>query len=157
MASVDAHLLIIGSGPLEKKLRRLIANLKLEEKISIIPPQPRLEPYFMASDIFVFTSTEKSEAFGLVQLEALAAGRPIINTRLQTAVEEVSPDGISGLTVEIKNADALAAAINQLLNDDNLRKQYGLNARERYQKLYTREIFLQKISNIFSSLQKNHS
>jgi len=144
MASVDARLLIIGSGPQEKKLRQLIASLKLEEKIIIIPPQPRLKPYFLASDLFVFPSSRKSEAFGLVQLEALAAGRPIINTRLQTAVEEVSQDGISGLTVKTKNAGALATAINRLLNDDNLRKQFGLNARERYQKLFTKKIFLDR-------------
>jgi len=90
----------------------------------------------------------RSEAFGLVQLEALAAGKPIINTRLHTAVEEVSLNGVSGLTVEIKNADALATAINKLLNDKTLRQQYGENAKQRYQESFRMEIFLEKISQI---------
>ena len=126
MTDIEAKLLIIGQGPEEKKLRTLINTLNLQNKVFIIPPQPKLAPYFLACDLFIFPSCARSEAFGLVQLEALAAGKPIINTRLQTAVEEVSRHQETGLTVEIKNSSALAGAIKQLLNNDELRKKWAL-------------------------------
>ena len=148
LKNIDARFLIIGQGPEENKLRALISATNQTNKIFIIPPQTRLEPYLLASDIFLFPSCERSEAFGLVQLEALAASKPIINTRLKTAVEEVSLDDVSGLTVEIKNADALATAINKLLNDEALRQQYGENAKQRYQELFRMELFLEKMRGL---------
>jgi rhamnosyl/mannosyltransferase len=151
LKNIEARFLIIGQGPEANKLRALITATSQTDKILIIPPQARLEPYLLACDIFLFPSCERSEAFGLVQLEALAAGKPIINTRLNTAVEEVSQDGVSGLTVEIKNATDLAAAINKLLNDETLRRQYGANAKQRYQDFFQKEIFLEKISQIITA------
>ncbi|QQG52620.1 MAG: glycosyltransferase [Candidatus Falkowbacteria bacterium] len=151
LKNIEARFLIIGQGPEEQKLRAQIKDTKQIDKIFIIPPQARLEPYLLACDIFLFPSTARSEAFGLVQLEALAAGKPIINTHLNTAAEEVSLDGVSGLTVEPKNAETLASAITKLLDNEALRQQYGENARRRYQKLFQQETFLKKISQIIIS------
>jgi rhamnosyl/mannosyltransferase len=148
LKNLDAQFLIIGQGPEAKKLQAQITATGQTDKILIIPPQARLEPYLLACDIFLFPSQARSEAFGLVQLEALAAGKPIINTRLKTAVEEVSLDGISGLTVEPKNAPALAAALDKLLNDESLRQQYGANAKRRYQELFRMELFLEKMGGL---------
>jgi glycosyltransferase involved in cell wall biosynthesis len=147
MVDVNANLLIIGTGPEEKKLKKLISELKLENKVFIIKPQKKLATFFLASDLFVFPSTERSEAFGLVQLEALARGIPIVNTRLGTAVEEVSLDGVTGLTVETKNSKALSEAINKILNNENLRLEYSKNAIKRYQEFFTQEKFLKRIKS----------
>ncbi len=145
MVGIDAHLLIIGQGPEEKNLKTLIKELGLENKITIIPPQAVLAPYFLACDIFLFPSSEPSEAFGLVQLEAMAAGKPVINTYLNTAVEEVSINEVTGLTVPAKDAEALHEAIQKLLTNNDLLRKYGDNALKRYQELYTLEKFTEKI------------
>ena len=150
MVEVDASLLIIGQGPKEGKLRGLIRKLRLEKKVFIISFQEKLSPFFLAADIFIFPSTERSEAFGLVQLEAMAAGKPVINTYLKTAVEEVSLDGVSGLTVEAKNSKGLSNAINILLNNDDVRLRYGENAKKRYKELFTKDMFLKRfIDSVF--------
>jgi rhamnosyl/mannosyltransferase len=148
MSDIDASLFIVGTGPEERKLRTLIEELGLKNKVSIISPQKRLEPFLLAADIFVFPSTERSEAFGLVQLEAMAAGKPVINTYLKTAVEEVSLGGVTGLTVECKNPKALSSAINILVNNESIRKEYGKNAQERYRKLFTLKVFLKNFKEV---------
>jgi rhamnosyl/mannosyltransferase len=148
MTDIDAKLLIIGEGPQKAELDKLIAKYQLQEKVQIIPPQASLKPFFLACDIFLFPSTERSEAFGLVQLEAMAAGKAIINTYLQTGVEEVSVDGISGISVEAKNVQALNQAIKTLIDNPDLNQTYGANARKRYEDLYTLEIFIQKIKKV---------
>ena len=145
MTNINASLLIIGTGPEEKKLKYLIKENKLKNKVFIIPPQPKLAPYLLAADVFLFPSTERSEAFGLVQIEAMSAGLPVVNTRLNTAVEEVSLNDVSGITIEPKNSQAIAKAVNKILSNDQIRINYANNARERYEKLFTKEIFLNKI------------
>ncbi len=145
MNDVNAILIIIGQGPEEKKLRKLIYKLKLTKKIFIIPPQVSLIPYLLAADVFLFPSTERSEAFGIVQIEAMAASLPIINTYLNTAVEEVSLNEISGITIEPKNSQAIAVAINKIISNDQIRINYANSARKRYKELFTKEIFLNKI------------
>jgi glycosyltransferase involved in cell wall biosynthesis len=149
MNNIDAKLLIIGEGPQKYELDKLIVKHKLQEKVRIIPPQANLKPFFLACDIFLFPSTERSEAFGLVQLEAMAAGKTIINTRLQTGVEEVSVDGVSGISVEAKNVQALNQAIKTLVDKPDLNQAYGVNARKRYEDLYTLDIFIERIKTSF--------
>lgn len=148
MNNIDAKLLIIGEGRQKAELDKLIAKHELQEKVQIIPPQANLKPFFLACDTFLFPSTERSEAFGLVQLEAMAAGKSIINTRLQTGVEEVSVDGVNGISVEAKNVQALNRAIKTLIDNPNFNQTYGANARKRYENLYTLEIFIQKIKKV---------
>jgi rhamnosyl/mannosyltransferase len=151
MGDIDAKLLIIGTGPEEKKLRQIIKDKKLENKIEIIGTQERLAPFFLAADIFLFPSIARSEAFGLVQLEAMAAGKAIINTYLHTAVEEVSQNNISGVTIKPKDSQALATAINTLIANPELRNKLGAQGQERYQKHYRLEIFTQNLKNILKS------
>jgi glycosyltransferase involved in cell wall biosynthesis len=148
MSNIDAKLLIIGEGPQKFELEKLLVKHQLQEKVQIIPPQANLKPFFLACDLFIFPSVERSEAFGLVQLEAMAAGKPVINTLLQTGVEEVSIDGISGISVEAKNVQALNRAIKTLIDNPDLNKTYGANARKRYESLYTLEVFIENLKTV---------
>lgn len=145
MKNIEAKLIVIGSGPEEKKLKNLIASLNLEEKVEILQPQESLNPYFLACSVFIFLSCARSEAFGLVQLQALAYGKPIINTYLNTAVEEISLNNITGFTVQPKNTKEIESALNKILNNKELYDQFSKNAKQRYEELFTADKFLKNI------------
>ena len=145
MRGLNASLLIVGTGPLERKLIGLADRLGVAERVHIIPPAADLLPYYHACDIFILPSIASSEAFGLVQMEAMACGKPVVNTSLPTAVPEVSVHGETGLTVPPADADSLADAIERLLSDDRLRLRFGANARARIEKQYCIDRFVSDV------------
>lgn len=131
MRDVDAHLLIIGEGPLRASLTARAGRLGLEHRITFLGDVESTVPYYQSADVFVLPSIARSEAFGLVQLEAMASGVPVVNTRLASGVPYVSLDRITGLTVPPADADALGAAINALLNDPARARTFGRAAEQR--------------------------
>ena len=131
MAAVDATLVVLGDGPLRPALQALAAELGIAERVHFGGSAPRLAPWYHAADVFTLPAVARSEAFGIVQLEAMAAGTPVVNTRLDSGVPFVSRDGETGLTVPPQNPDALAGALNRLLDDAALRQKYGDAARQR--------------------------
>lgn len=139
MASVDADLVIIGGGPLEARLRERISALGIAERTLMLPSLPRdeLAAWFAAADVFCLPSVARSEAFGLVQLEAHAAGTPVVSTRLTTGVPFVNQDGVTGLTVAPGDIAGLADALRTLVDDGALRERLGRQARERARSDFT--------------------
>ncbi len=139
MAHVEADLVLVGRGPLESDLRALAARLGIAGRVSFVPflDAPRLAAWYHAADVFCLPSVARSEAFGLVQLEAQAAGTPVVSTRLTTGVPFVNQDGVTGLTVPPGDADALAAALNRLLEDEALRLRLGTQGRDRVRREFT--------------------
>jgi rhamnosyl/mannosyltransferase len=132
MSQVDAKLVIVGEGPLRAELEREAANNGTSGRVIFLGKiEGNLTSYYHASDVFALPSCERSEAFGLVQLEAMACGRPVVNTQIDSGVPYVSLDGVTGFTVQPRNSDAIAAALNQLLDDPELRKRIGRAARDR--------------------------
>lgn len=154
MKGVDAKLLIIGEGYLKENLQKLVDKLKIENKVFFLGRvgNSGIVAYYYACDIFVLPSNEKTEAFGLVQLEAMACGKPVINTNLPTGVPYVSQDKVTGLTVPVKDFEALVNAINKLLNNPNLRKKYGENGKRRVEKEFTKKLMIKKTFNIYKQL-----
>ena len=94
----------------------------------------------------------ESEAFGLVQLEAMAAGKPVINTRLKTGVPEVSIDGETGITVNPNAPHELAEAMRKLHENPELRQRLGRNALERVKKYFVHSVTIPKIEAIYQNL-----
>lgn len=154
MKDVDANLLLIGDGPLKKDLEDIVVELGIEEKIVFLGAvnDEEMPIYYHACDIFVLPSIANSEGFGIVQLEAMACGKPVINTSLPTGVPYVSLNGETGITVPPKNSVALAKAINRLLADNDLRKRYGQNAKQRVEKEFTQELMARRILNAYNKL-----
>ena len=148
MKNVDANLLILGFGKLEKKLKIKYKN----NNIHFLGRVYDLRPYYAACDVFVLPSIHRSEAFGMVQMEAMAFGKPVISTKLNTGVEYVNQDGKTGIIVEPQNSLELRKAIIKLLNDERLSKKLGSYARDRVQKKFTKEIVATKVFNIYQSL-----
>ncbi len=133
MRHVPARLLIIGSGPQERLLRQRARALGLEERVVFLGqvPHEALPAYYHACDLVVLPSTCESETFGIVQLEAMASGKPVISTQLPSGVAWVNEHGVTGLVVPPADASALAEALTCLLRDEALRHQMGEAARAR--------------------------
>jgi rhamnosyl/mannosyltransferase len=131
LRGVDAALLIAGDGPLRGELRRLADEARVGERVTLLGSVPDLRPYYHAADVFALPSVARSEAFGIVQLEAMACGVPVVNTALDSGVPFVSPHGVSGLTVPPADVEALAAALTRLLDDAPLRRRLGEGGRAR--------------------------
>ena len=133
MRDVEAVLLLGGEGPLTPDLRERARQSIGRGEVRFVGriEDADLPVYYHACAVYCLPSLATSEAFGLVQIEAMACGKPIVNCRLDNAVNFVSPDGVSGVTVEPGNASALAAMINRLLGDAPLRARLGAGGRER--------------------------
>ncbi|HYW11111.1 MAG TPA: glycosyltransferase, partial [Longimicrobium sp.] len=114
MQAVDGRLVILGDGPLRAPLQALAAQLNVAERVTLAGAVPELAPYYHAADVFALPAVARSEAFGLVQLEAMAAGLPVVNTRIDSGVPFVSRDGESGITVPPADVQALAGALGAL-------------------------------------------
>ncbi|MDP2856150.1 MAG: glycosyltransferase, partial [bacterium] len=142
--NVNAKFLLIGDGALKNKLLCLIRRFCLGSKFFIIPPASDLLPYYHACDVFILPSIKKSEAFGIVLLEAMACGRPVISTQLGTGTSFVNQDKKTGFVVEPKNSPSLARALNDLITNSALRSAFGQRAKERASE-FTLEKFLEKV------------
>jgi glycosyltransferase involved in cell wall biosynthesis len=141
----DAHALIVGSGPLRGELMRRIEKNGLEDRVHIIDPVDDLVPYYHSCDVFALPSCEPSEVFGMVQVEAMACGKPVVNTALPTGVPEVSIDGITGKTVPPNDAVAFAAALREILGDKGKYSKFSANAIADVAKRFTKERFFTKM------------
>lgn len=119
------ELFIVGTGVLEEELKK--SAEKMEQKVHFLGvlSDEELRSAFSDCDIFVLPSVENSEAFGIVQLEAMVYGKPVINTALPTGVPFVSLHEETGLTVPSRDPDALAKAINYLAENRDFREKYG--------------------------------
>ena len=131
MQHVDAQLILGGDGPLKTELQQQAERLGITHKVTFTGSiaEAELAAYFNACDVFCLPSVEQSEAFGLVQLEAMACGKPVVCTQLNNGVNVVNQAGVTGLAVPVRNATALAEALNALLSDDALRSKLGQQAK----------------------------
>jgi rhamnosyl/mannosyltransferase len=139
MSRVQGKLLIIGDGPLRSKLENLATSLGLADRIVFLGEiqNGNVVPYYHAADVFALASVARSEAFGIVQIEAMAAGIPVVNTQLDSGVPFVSLHEQTGLTVPPANPDALAIAINRLLDNPEWRRSLGVAARLRARRQFS--------------------
>lgn len=154
MRKVDASLVIIGDGPLKRRYVKYAERLGLDGKVFFVDPVPEedLVAFYHSSSVFVLPSIEKTEAFGLVQLEAMACGKPVINTYLDTAVPYVSIHNETGLTVPPKDSDALKEAINYLLENEEKRYEFGENAKRRVEREFSVETMLKAYKELYERL-----
>lgn len=152
MPSIDAKLLVVGSGPQRKALGQLVKDLGLEGKVVLDVRQQDLVPALQGAEVFVLPSTNRTESFGMVQVEAMMAGCPVVNTSIDSGAPEVSPHGVSGLTVPPRDPEALADAVQSLLNDNNLLLQMGQAGRARALDEYTAEHLSERVADVYRSL-----
>ena len=151
MKGIRGHLLIVGDGPLRTELERMAAASGVSDRISFIgrAAQEEMVAYYHAADVFVLPSVARSEAFGIVQLEAMACGKPVVNTALATGVPYVSLDGVTGITVPPADEAALAAAVSRLLDDPYLRAKFGAAAARRVREEFSVELMGRRTIEVY--------
>jgi glycosyltransferase involved in cell wall biosynthesis len=157
MASVRGHLLLVGEGPLLVKLERQAFDAGVRDRITFLgrASQEEVVGYYQAADVFVMPSIARSEAFGIVQLEAMACGKPVVNTRLRSGVPFVSLDGITGTTVAPADSEELADAINRLLDDPALRDKYGAAAAHRAREEFSIDTMVNRTLELYREVLAN--
>jgi glycosyltransferase involved in cell wall biosynthesis len=158
MKDTDATLLIVGEGPLRSSLEAKARALGVADRVAFVGEvhHRSLLPYYLAADVFVLASVARSEAFGIVQLEAMACRVPVVNTALDSGVPFASRHGDSGLTVPPGDANALGAALRQLLGDASLRKQYGDRGRARVEAEFSVGPMSAAILRIYRQVSEAH-
>jgi len=157
MRDVECRLVIVGEGPEEQKLKQIVHELGLDDKVTFtgsISDEDKTV-HLHACDLFVLPSSERSEAYGLSMVEALACGKPAVSTRLGTGVEFVNIDGETGISVPPRCPESLAAAINRLLDDDGLRRRLGAQARARAQRTFNIKDNIETLLGIYRDLTEN--
>jgi glycosyltransferase involved in cell wall biosynthesis len=129
----EAALILGGLGPLTGELTELARRLGVAERIEFAGriPDADLPAYYHACDVFCLPSVSPAEAFGLVQLEAMACGKPVVGCELGNGTTWVNRNDFSGLVVPPADAGALADALRRLQADEGLRRRLGAQGRER--------------------------
>jgi glycosyltransferase involved in cell wall biosynthesis len=152
MKDVDAKLVLIGAGPEYDSLRKLGAVEGVSEKVVMPGRVADVRPYFAAAKFLVLPSVTRAEAFGMVQLEAMAAGLPVINTDIDSGVPEVSVHDRTGITVAPGDVGALSHAMRLLLARADLRARYGENARARVNNEFTVDVMAERTMALYAEV-----
>ena len=150
-----AVFLIGGKGPDTSTYEKIIKRLGLEDKVFLIGrvEDDELPSYYAAADVFAFPSIEKSEAFGVVQLEAMSVGTPIVATDIKgSGVPWVNKHMSSGLVCKPKDSTDLALALNSLLTDIHLHTKLSQGAKARFNELFTKEKMNTKIQAVYKEM-----
>ncbi len=129
----DVQLILGGEGLLTPSLKAQAQALGLGGRVHFpgLIPEEELPAYYQACDVFCLPSVTQAEAFGIVQIEAMAAGRPVVSSALGNGVDYVNQHGVTGLTPPPGDAPALADALASLLGDPGACQRMGAQARER--------------------------
>lgn len=148
---LNTTLLIGGTGPLTHQWRELTTRYGLNSRIHFLGmiSETELAAYYQACDLFCLPATSIAEAFGIVQVEAMAAARPVVSTSLPSGVSFVNQHQRTGLVVPPSDEISLAEAINKLMRNDALRMQLGTQAQERAFQEFTLETMASRTLNIY--------
>jgi len=147
MRKVKGNLLLIGGGPLERDFRSQVASANLEQRVFFIGEisDRELVNHLHACDVFVLPSVLRSEAFGIVLLEAMACRKPVVCTELGTGTSFVNQHKKTGLVVPSNDTTALTQALNHLLANPEIRENYGKAGRRRVMEHFSKETMISNI------------
>jgi rhamnosyl/mannosyltransferase len=154
LVHVDANLALVGDGPERRRLQRLTRRLGLSDRVHFTGhlPDAALPAAYQAADLFVLPSHLPSEAFGLVMVEAMASGLPVVCTELGTGTSVVVRHGQTGLVVPPADPAALADALRHLLADDALRRRLGRAGLQRARDEFAADVYVQRTLDAYADV-----
>lgn len=155
MATTDMRLLIVGDG--DKSIAGQINEYsnKTDKKITFINrfvTEEEKNSFLKNCSFFVLPSIEASEAFAIIQLEAMIHGKAVINTNLPTGVPFVSVHRETGLTVTPNDSQQLAEAIDTLANNKNLRNTLGQEGRKRVVNKFSDQEIIKRLETEYKKM-----
>lgn len=153
VAGLKCHLLLVGAGPAEAALRKLINERGLPSQVLILNhvTDDELPDLYAACSVFVLPSIYRSEAYGISLLEAMASGRPVISTELGTGTSWINEDGKTGLVVPPNDPGALRSAIERLLADRDWAEKLGEAGRSRVCANYTEDLMIDRLWDAYEN------
>jgi glycosyltransferase involved in cell wall biosynthesis len=151
LRKVEGDLVLIGEGALRNDLERMAVEFGVSDRVSFLGfvSDSEVKSYLHAAKVLAFPSVTQAEAFGLVQLQAMAAGLPIVNTLLPTAVPHVARHNLEALTVPPNDPGMLASALSEVLGDFSLASRLGRSGQMRAKDLYDQWNFIGRMKNIY--------
>ena len=149
----EAKLIIVGSGN-QKYYRGLAQSLGVSDNTIFLGhvPDDTLRLLFSTCDLFVLPS--RLEGLGIVILEAMAAGKPVVATNVG-GIPELIESGQNGILIESNNEDELSSAIIHIASDESLAKTIGGNNVRKVRECYSWEVAAQKVERLYNELIKN--
>lgn len=152
----DEYVILIGGeGPLRDKLTQQIKDAGLTGKVELLGYLSDEDRYlyFAACDLFCLSSIQKTEAFAIVQIEAMACGKPIVATNIQgSGVPWVNEHGVSGMNVTPCNSLELAEAIQKICATEATYERYSKGAKDRFHNFFTQEKMIESCLNLYYSV-----
>jgi rhamnosyl/mannosyltransferase len=154
MAKVDADLVLAGDGPMRRGLEALSKALGISPRVRFLGsiPDDTLRHYYRECRVLALPSVSAAEAFGMVQLEAMANGKPVVNTNLPTSVPFVARHNESALTVPPGDAEAMGAAIRNLLQDASLYARLSCEARDVVRREFALETMIRRTAELYKDV-----
>jgi glycosyltransferase involved in cell wall biosynthesis len=143
---------LLGEGPEEQRLKRLIADLGVGQEVRLIGRRQNVAEIVRALDVAVLPS--RAEGSPLVVLEYMAVGAPIVATAVG-GVPELIDDGVHGLLIPPRDPDALAQAIDRLLDDRALAARLGAAAQERQRAEHDLDMVVSRLEHMYLSLARD--
>jgi len=145
----NIKILLVGDGPLKEKLKSQASDLEIDNCITFTGFRSNITEILSAIDILVIPSL--LEGFPMVTLEGMAMAKPIVATRIDGITEQIS-DGVEGILVPPKDPDSLAKAIMKIIEDKNLTRTLGVNARRKVEKEFSVKKMISETEKVYQSL-----
>lgn len=151
----DSLIVIVGRGPLERELKEAVRKKGLQDRVVFTGElsESALNALFAEASVFCLPSITRAEAFGVVLLEAMAHGVPIVATRIHgSGVTSVNVDGVSGINVQTHDPIAIADACNAIIENPEFYRRLSKGARERFLSNFSEDLFIARMLRVYDEI-----
>jgi glycosyltransferase involved in cell wall biosynthesis len=152
----DVKLVIVGSGPEEEKIKEEISKLGIEKNVEIVGwvKKEEIDKFYEESSLVAVPSVW-TETFGIVAVEAMSKGKPVIVSKFAGGLREIVNDGVNGYFADVKKTREFSSKIIKILSDDKKLEEFSKKSLELSKKYLNGRKHLKEIDKIYSSLRES--